>query len=80
MLEFDSEYARKRTEEFIDKDFNFQKSEIYKCIDHAINIGESAITIYCFVKKNVLEFFKDKGYKIEDKYNQKDGYLYVISW
>lgn len=80
MLEFDSEYARKRTEEFIDKDFNFQKSEIYKGIFHAINNGESAITIYSFVKENVLEFFKDKGYKIEDKYNQKDGYLYVISW
>lgn len=42
--------------------------------------GKSSIHWYYEISKAGLDALRNLGYTVEDFYNQKDGYTYLISW
>lgn len=54
--------------------------EIMSEIKNAVSKGKFYINYYKLIDDNCIKALEDLGYKVEDLYNQKDGYTYLISW
>ena len=72
--------AKKLTKESLDRMQTEFLDEIMPEIKTQAKIGKSSIYWYYEISDAGLDALINLGYKVEDFYNQKDGYTYLISW
>lgn len=72
--------ARKITKESLERIQTEFLDEIMPEIKSQAAQGKSSIHWYYEISNAGLDALRNFGYKVEDFYNQKDGYTYKISW
>lgn len=72
--------ARKLTKESLDRMQTEFLDKIMPEIKTQAKIGKSSLNWYYEITTDEVTALRNLGYKVEDFYNQKDGYTYRISW
>lgn len=72
--------AKKIVKQSLERIQNNFLDEIMPEIKMTAEQGKSSIHWYYEISDTGLDALRDLGYRVEDFYNQKDGYTYLISW
>lgn len=80
MKEILATVAHEKTAENIKKKYSEELNEIFEAIHLAIDNGTYYAHIYKKLQDETINELYKYGYKVEDYYNQKNGYDYKIRW
>ena len=72
--------ARKLTKESVERMQTEFLDKIMPEIKVTAELGKSSLNWYTEITTDEANTLRSLGYKVEDFYNVKDGYTYVISW